>query len=357
MWAWSHLWNFVQICVCFRSVKSVIMSHFLMWLAFHQFRKNWKNQLNFKDTVVHGWGSWFSKNRGKQREPLWPIVQCKSILYLHRREPCNYYMRALSMNKIFSYYYVPGSFPMGFHNFSCYDPMQARPDLDLPGPRGILASAQNQSISSTSTSSNSSNSPSGNRFDLQKCQQCAECWSDGRTYSSDKEKTVQQMDKWGTKALIYLWMERKRKCKRARAEEGNEEGDLIKSSLLGMEKQWNEMNAFMETFARVQKQQVNKMNVLHVVGALTNFLENSSNNNKWLKQWIWDNLLQRQRSITVPSLKCISMYIQMLPCRFRWICFKKYDHWLISECLDIKFCYNCRLNTYIYIIFQFIMLS
>ena len=35
--------------------------------------------------------------------------------------------------------------------------MQARPDLDLPGPNGILAKA-NRSISPTSTSSNS---PSG----------------------------------------------------------------------------------------------------------------------------------------------------------------------------------------------------
>ena len=50
---------------------------------------------------------------------------------------------------------------MGFHDFSCYNPMQARPGLDLPGPSGILASAQNRSISPTSTSSNRSNSPSG----------------------------------------------------------------------------------------------------------------------------------------------------------------------------------------------------
>ena len=42
--------------------------------------------------------------------------------------------------------------------------------------------------------------------------------------------------------------ERKKKRKRARPEDGNEEGDLIKSSLLGMEKQRKEMNAFMENF-------------------------------------------------------------------------------------------------------------
>ena len=50
---------------------------------------------------------------------------------------------------------------MGFHDFSFYNPMQARSGLDLPGPSGILASAQNRSISPTSTSSNSSYSPSG----------------------------------------------------------------------------------------------------------------------------------------------------------------------------------------------------
>ena len=32
------------------------MSRFLMRPAFCQLRKNWKNRLNFKDAVVHGWG-------------------------------------------------------------------------------------------------------------------------------------------------------------------------------------------------------------------------------------------------------------------------------------------------------------
>ena len=72
--------------------------------------------------------------------------------------------------------------------------------------------------------------------------------------------------------------ERKKKRKRARPEEEDEEGDLIKSSLPGMEKQRKEMNKFMENFTRVQEQQANTMNAL--VGALTNFLQNSSNNNK-----------------------------------------------------------------------------
>ena len=109
----------------------------------------------------------FEKNRGKQRKPLPELSSlidlnhCKSILYLHRRETRNYYARAFSMDGRFPYYYAPGSFPMGFHDFSCYNPMQARPGLDLPGPSGILASAHSRSISPTSTSSNSSNSPSG----------------------------------------------------------------------------------------------------------------------------------------------------------------------------------------------------
>ena len=72
--------------------------------------------------------------------------------------------------------------------------------------------------------------------------------------------------------------ERKKKRKRARPEEEDEEGDLIKSSLPGMEKQRKEMNKFMENFTRVQEQQANTMNAL--VGALTNFLQISSNNNK-----------------------------------------------------------------------------
>ena len=73
-------------------------------------------------------------------------------------------------------------------------------------------------------------------------------------------------------------MERKKKRKRARPQEGDEEGDLIKASLVGMEKQRKEMNTMMESFTRMQEQQANTMNAL--VGALTNFLQNSGNNNK-----------------------------------------------------------------------------
>ena len=114
-----------------------------------------------------GGAGWFWKNRGKQRKPLpelSPLIDlthCNSILYLRRREPCNHYARAFSMDGRFPYYYAPGSFPMGLHDFSCYNPMQARPGLDLAVPSSILASAQNRSISPTSTSSNSSYSPSG----------------------------------------------------------------------------------------------------------------------------------------------------------------------------------------------------
>ena len=73
-------------------------------------------------------------------------------------------------------------------------------------------------------------------------------------------------------------MERKKKRKRARPQEGNEEGDLIKVSLVGMEKQRKEMNTMMESFTGMQEQQANTMNAL--VGALINFLQNSGNNNK-----------------------------------------------------------------------------
>lgn len=72
--------------------------------------------------------------------------------------------------------------------------------------------------------------------------------------------------------------ERKKKRKRARPQEGDEEGDLIKASLVGMEKQRKEMNTMMESFTGMQEQQANTMNAL--VGALTNFLQNSGNNNK-----------------------------------------------------------------------------
>ena len=101
------------------------------------------------------------KKSRKTKEAASGAVFAKSIFYLHRREPCKYYARAFSMDGLFPYYYAPGSFPMGFHDFSCYNPMQARPGLDLPGPSGILASAQNRSMSPTSPSSNSTNSPSG----------------------------------------------------------------------------------------------------------------------------------------------------------------------------------------------------
>ena len=59
-----------------------------------------------------------------------------------------------------------------------------------------------------------------------------------------------------------------------RPEEGKEEGDLIKSSLLGMEKQRRDVNAFMENItdkdARTM-QQVNTTNTLHVEGALRKY--------------------------------------------------------------------------------------
>ena len=143
------------------------MSRFLVRLAFRQFRKNWKNRLNFKDAVVHGWGRLILKKTRKTEEAASGAVIANRFdplqvdLLPSSAGPCSYYACAFSKDGRFPYYYAPGSFPMGFHDFSCYNPMQARPGLDLPGPSGILASAQNPSIRPTSTSSNSSNSPSG----------------------------------------------------------------------------------------------------------------------------------------------------------------------------------------------------
>jgi len=44
------------------------MSRFLMRPAFRQFRKNWKNLLNFKGAVVHGWGWVILKQSRKRKE-------------------------------------------------------------------------------------------------------------------------------------------------------------------------------------------------------------------------------------------------------------------------------------------------
>ncbi|CAH3161349.1 unnamed protein product, partial [Pocillopora meandrina] len=57
----------------------------------------------------------------------------------------------------YPYYYPPGSFPV---DFRYYNHPQVRPDLQLPGPSGVLAVGDpaSRSISPTTTSSNS---PSG----------------------------------------------------------------------------------------------------------------------------------------------------------------------------------------------------
>ena len=70
--------------------------------------------------------------------------------------------------------------------------------------------------------------------------------------------------------------DRKKKHKRARSEEQDEERELIKSPMAGMERQRQDMNKFMENFTAVQQQQANNMNVL--VGALSTFLQNNANN-------------------------------------------------------------------------------
>ena len=92
---------------------------------------------------------------------------------------------------------------MGFHNFSCYNPMQAQPDLDLQGPSGILVSAENRSISPTSTSSNSSNSPSGST--VKRVGNALDVEATGEDTAQTNKK---QYDKWTNeeqKALINHW--------------------------------------------------------------------------------------------------------------------------------------------------------
>ena len=56
----------------------------------------------------------------------------------------------------------------------------------------IFFKKQNQSISSHQLLAIA---PIARVVRLRKCQQCAGCRSDGKTYSSDKEKTVQQMER------------------------------------------------------------------------------------------------------------------------------------------------------------------
>ena len=52
------------------------MSCFLVRPAFRRFRKNSQNRLNFKDTVLHGWGRLILKkieeNKGSRFRPVMP---------------------------------------------------------------------------------------------------------------------------------------------------------------------------------------------------------------------------------------------------------------------------------------------
>ena len=290
----------------------------------------------------------------------------------------------------YPYYYPPGSFPV---HFRYYNHPQVRPDLQLPGPSGVLAVGDpaSRSISPTTTSSNSpsgstdgtvndaldveaedaaqSNRKQYDKWTNEEQKALINLWTDRheRLESKDARKIWEEIAReinrrFGTtrsgekcqKKMKYLierykkakdwnshqtgghrWKtvfydeidavlgcrdvvtlrnvaeagasastsaaksdateskdnellgqdtspeartERKKKRKRARPQEGDEEGDLIKASLVGMEKQRKEMNTMMESSTGMQEQQANTMNVL--VGALTNFLQNSGNNNK-----------------------------------------------------------------------------
>jgi len=102
-------------------------------------------------------------------------------------------------------------------------------------------------------------------------QNVAEAGSSARSSPSASETNVALA---GQETSPQARTERKKKRERARVEEqDDEERELLRSSLSGLEKQRKDMNSFMDNFARVQEQQANTMNAL--VGALTNFLQNS----------------------------------------------------------------------------------
>ena len=92
---------------------------------------------------------------------------------------------------------------MGFHDFSCYNPMQARPGLDLPGPSDILESAQNRSISPTSTSSNSSNSPSS--LTIESVSDVLDVEGMGEDTAQTNKKHYNKWTNEEQKAVINLW--------------------------------------------------------------------------------------------------------------------------------------------------------
>ena len=100
----------------------------------------------------------------------------------------------------YPYYYPPGSFPV---NFRYYNHPQVRPDLQLPGPSGVLAVGDpaSRSISPTTTSSNS---PSGSTDGT--VNDALDVEAEDAAQSNRK-----QYDKWTNeeeKALINLWTDR-----------------------------------------------------------------------------------------------------------------------------------------------------
>ena len=264
----------------------------------------------------------------------------------------------------YPYYYPPGSFPV---HFRYYNHPQVRPDLQLPGPSGVLAVGDPANVKAEDAAQ--SNRKQYDKWTKEDQKALINLWTDRHEHLESKdvrkiwEEIAREINRrFGTtrsgekcqKKMKYLierykkakdwnshqtgghrWKtvfydeidavlgcrdvvtlrnvaeagasastsaaksdatesmdnellgqdtspeartERKKKRKRARPQEGDEEEDLIKASLVDMEKQRKEMNTMMESFTRMQEQQANTMNAL--VGALTNFLQKSGKNNK-----------------------------------------------------------------------------
>ena len=184
------------------------MSRFLMRPAFRQFRKNWKNRLNFRDAVVHGCGRLILK---KSRKTGSRFRSChrKSIRHIASRSS------TFIGGKLAIITRVPLAWTDDFVIIMRRNPSQwvfttsaaiilCRLDQDLPGPSGILASTQNRSISPTSTSSNSSNSPSGSNVES-----VGNALDVEATEKDTAQTNKKQHDKWTNeeqKVLINLWL-------------------------------------------------------------------------------------------------------------------------------------------------------
>ena len=93
--------------------------------------------------------------------------------------------------------------------------------------------------------------------------------------TSSKEEDSSEIDSKTQRKDRKLTKDKKRKRANIEVEE-DEERKMLKDCFAGLKEQRSEMSDFMKNFNRVQEQQDNTMNSL--VGALTNFLQNSNKN-------------------------------------------------------------------------------